>query len=57
MTTYLIESSAGVTLGYYKGIDTLDALDAMARDAGYTDYAESVEAVGPFDGTITKEAR
>lgn len=50
MTTYRIESEAGVVLGDYDGADEAEALDAYARDAGYADYAEVQATVG---GTVT----
>ena len=37
--------AAGVILGTYEGTTEAEALDALARDAGYTDYAEA-DAVG-----------
>jgi hypothetical protein len=52
MTTYQIISSAGVDMGTYKGATEAEALDAMARDAGYRDSAEAAEVAGPFDGTV-----
>jgi hypothetical protein len=39
MTTYQITSSAGVDMGTYEGETAADALDAMARDAGYESQA------------------
>lgn len=39
MNTYLIwNPSTGETLGKYKGDTPLEALGALARDAGYRDY-------------------
>ena len=46
MTTYHIESSAGQYLGDYPGHTPLDALDALARDAGYADHAASCAVTG-----------
>lgn len=50
MTTYRIESEAGIVMGIYEGADEAQALDAYARDAGYADYAEAQATVG---GTVT----
>lgn len=36
---FKIESAAGVILGTYDAPDKDGALDALARDAGYTDHA------------------
>ena len=45
--TYRIENTlSGVDLGAYEGATEAEALDAMARDAGYTDYAEA-QSVAP----------
>ena len=43
MSTFRISNqTSGLELGLYEGRDAADALDEMARDAGYTSYAESV---------------
>ena len=52
MTTYRIISSAGQEMGTYEADSEIEALDEMARDAGYADQDEAAEAVGPFDGTV-----
>jgi len=40
MRAYRIENAeSGIILGTYKGVSKQDALDAMARDAEYIDYA------------------
>lgn len=50
---YQITSSEGADLGIYEGETEADALDAMARDAGYADEAEATRVVGrPFEGTV-----
>ena len=41
---YEIRARQGATLGTYEGETALDALDAMARDAGCEDHAASVGA-------------
>lgn len=46
MTTYTITSTAGIHLGTYTAADKASALDALARDAGYADYAEA-QAIAP----------
>ena len=58
MARYLIENPhSGLSLGVYEGDTKAAALNAMARDAGYADYAEAYEAAG--DGatlSVTEEA-
>lgn len=39
-------TKSGVILGEYEAGDEASALDALARDAGYADYAEA-SAVSP----------
>ena len=52
MNAYQIISSAGVDMGTFEGETEAEALDAMARDAGYRDSAEAAEVAGPFEGTV-----
>jgi hypothetical protein len=54
MSYFQIISSAGVDMGIYEGTSPDDALDAMARDAGYRDAADAAEVVGPFEGTVVE---
>lgn len=43
MSSYKITSGAGIELGTYVGATKKDALDAMARDAGYRDHADACD--------------
>jgi len=53
MTKYTIENTAsGVVLGTYEAESAKAALDAMARDAGYADYAACCADVPSPDGEI-----
>lgn len=54
MTTYQIVSSAGVDFGTYTATTAEEALDAMARDAGYHSAADAAEQIGVFDGSIVE---
>jgi hypothetical protein len=53
---YTISNSrSGMVLGVYEGTSRDDALDTMARDAGYEDYFDACES--GFDGddlTVTE---
>lgn len=51
MNSYRIESEAGVDMGIYQGETEQEALDAMARDAGYKSVADA-DSQG-FGGTCT----
>lgn len=52
---YQIESArTGLVLGVYEAASEDDALDAMARDAGYSDYADALR-VAPSAGLIVTE--
>ena len=55
MTAYRITNpKSGTDLGPYEGDNAAQALDAMARDAGYADYAAACE-VAPFYGRLLVE--
>lgn len=54
MRTYEITSSEGVYFGAYEAETVADALNAMARDAGYRDADDAASQVGAFEGTITE---
>lgn len=58
MNTYRIENTnSGLILGEYQGETKEQALDAMARDAGYKDYADFRTQVGddrPSNLLVTK---
>jgi hypothetical protein len=47
MTKWQIENAAtAVVLGVYEGVTANDALDAMAQDAGYSDYQDMKNETG-----------
>lgn len=47
MTRYLISNrSSGAELGVYEGETEAEALDAMARDAGYDSFAAACVVTG-----------
>ena len=53
MTIFRIENTtSGVILGDYEAATASDALDAMARDAGYADYADCCASVPTNDGEV-----
>lgn len=53
MATYQIENiHSGAVLGEYEADSAESALDAMARDAGYRDYAACLEAALVADDEI-----
>jgi hypothetical protein len=53
MATYKIENShSGVVLGEFEANSASDALDAMARTAGYADYAACCEVAPAAEGEI-----
>ena len=53
--TYQISNSvSGAVLGDYEAADEMAALDVMAKDAGYQDYAD-LQSVSPDDDMIVVE--
>ncbi|MDK8188153.1 MULTISPECIES: hypothetical protein [Sphingomonas] len=53
MTTYTITNIAsGIVLGQYEAATEAEALDLMARDAGYADYASVPEEIGGGDDLV-----
>jgi hypothetical protein len=53
MKSYQIHNrNSGLTLGVYEANSEADALDAMARDAGYADYADLCEVAPASEGEI-----
>lgn len=47
--------NSGFVLGIYEGETKQDALDAMARDAGYSSYDAIPDEVGSADDLIVTE--
>lgn len=43
---------SGVCLGYYNGNSVIQALEAMAKDAGYSSYAALCKLIPPADGEL-----
>lgn len=55
LKTFEITSSAGVNLGTYAAKSPKEALNAMARDAGYESQAHAEKATGEaFSGKVTE---
>lgn len=53
MATYNIcNKCSGVDLGDYEGETRAQALDAMARDAGYEDYEDFCEQFGDHSADL-----
>lgn len=56
MTRYRIVNTAyGTDLGVYEAKDEAGALDALARDAGYNDYAHANTVAPSPEGEILVE--
>ena len=53
---WTIESSSGAVLGAYPGATAEEALDAMARDAGYRSRADQCAATGDAPDDWTSDA-
>jgi len=49
-----IVSAAGQDLGVYLGETEGQALDALAREAGYQDQADAADVAGPFVGAVSR---
>jgi len=53
MRTWTIENTiSGIVLGTYEGETERDALDAMARDAGYADHGTACKVTPVSDGEL-----
>lgn len=46
MKFQIVNPTTGINLGTYEGATKAEALDAYARDAGYTSFADACEVTG-----------
>jgi len=53
MKYHIYNSVSGLDMGVYDGDSPDDAKDALARDAGYDDYASACEVTGPDTLLVT----
>ena len=58
MATFIISNpQTSFTFGAYEAEDEQGALDAMARDAGYADFAAACEVTGEADELIVERVQ
>ncbi len=56
MTRFRITNAAsGLCLGEFEASNTADALNALARDAGYEDHADACAVIGGGDEILVEE--
>jgi hypothetical protein len=55
MSTYRIVSIDGIDFGTYEGLCEVDALDAMAREAGYQNWSAGCQVTGSDDRDWTSD--
>lgn len=54
MNWRIVNKESGVDLGVYPGADVVEALEALARDAGYASYLEACRVAGYANLLITE---